>query len=95
MGSGAVASKILVLDPMLGWADLPMVLCMIFAHGFRHDGFQSMVLDASSCINMYCNIERNIMKKQASRLDFRIQGKISIYMCFMCYALTLFIFCVL
>jgi len=24
-----------------------------------------MVLDASTCINMYCNIERNIMKNQA------------------------------
>jgi len=32
-------------DRILGWADLPMVLCMIFAHGFGHDGFQSMVLD--------------------------------------------------
>jgi len=26
--------------------------------------FRSMVLDASACINMYCNIERNIMKNQ-------------------------------
>ena len=32
-------------------------------HGFGHDGFRSMVLDASTCINMYCNIERKIMKK--------------------------------
>jgi len=24
---------------MLGWANLPMVLCMIFAHGFGRDGF--------------------------------------------------------
>ena len=30
-----------------------MVLCLVFAHGFRRDGFQSMVLDASACINMY------------------------------------------
>ena len=37
--------KILVLDPMLGWVDLPMVLCMIFTHGFGRDSFQSMVLD--------------------------------------------------
>ena len=64
-------------------------------HGIRCDGFRSMVLDASSCINMYCNIERNIMKNQAGSAGFGIQGKISVYMCFMCYALALFIFCVL
>ena len=80
---------------MLGWADLPMVLCMIFAHVFGRDGFRSMVLDASVCINMYCNIERNIMKKQVGSPDFGIQGKISVYMCFMCYAFALFIFYVL
>ena len=79
-----------------------MVLCMIFAHdfwtrwfsvhGIGHDGFWSMVLDASACINMYCNIERNIMKNQAGSLGFGIQGKISVHMCFMCYALALFSF---
>ena len=84
---------------------------MIFArdgfsvHGIGRDGFRSMVLDAmvfrsmvldaSVCINMYCNIERNIIKNQASSPGFWIQGKISVYMCFMCYALALFIFCVL
>jgi len=51
-----------------------------------------MVLDASACINMYCNIERNIMKNQAGSPSFGIQGKISVHMCFMCYALALFIF---
>jgi len=50
-----------------------------------------MVLDASTCINMYCNIERNIMKSQAGSPGFGIQGKIFVHMCFMCYALTLFI----
>ena len=75
MGSGAAPWKILVLDPMLGRADPPMVLCIIFAHVFGWDDFWSMVLDAmvfwsmvldaSACINMYCNIERNIMKNQA------------------------------
>ena len=54
-----------------------------------------MVLDSSACINMYCNIERNIMKNQAGSPDFGIEGKFSMYMCFMCYALVLFIFCVL
>ena len=75
--------------------NLPMVLCMFFAHGFGRDGFRSMVLDASACINMYCNIERNIMKNQAGSPGFGIQWKISVYMCFMCYALALFIFYVL
>ena len=64
-------------------------------HGFGHDGFRSMVLDASTCINMYYKIERNIMKNQASSPSFGIQGKISVYMCFMYYALALFILCVL
>ena len=114
MGSKAVPRKILFLDPILGWADLPMVLCMIFAHGFGcngfrsmvleamvfgpwygHDGFQFMVLDASACINMYCNIERNIMKNKSGSPNFVIHGKICVYMCFMYYALALFIFCVL
>jgi len=35
------------------------------------------------------------MKNQSGSLGFGIQGKISMYMCFMCYALALFIFCVL
>ena len=32
--------------------------------------FRSMVLDSLACINMYCNIERNIMKNQAGSLGF-------------------------
>ena len=82
-----------------------MVLCMIFCtwfwmrwfsvHCFGRNGFRFMVLDASACINMYCNIDRNIMKNQAGSPGFGIQGKISMYMCFMCYALALFNFCVL
>ena len=56
--------------------------------------FRSMVLDASTCINMYYNIERNIMKNQDGNPGFGIEGKISVYMCFMCYDLALFIFCV-
>jgi len=51
-----------------------------------------MVLDSLACINMYCNIERKIMKNQASSPGFGIKGKISVHMCFMCYALSLFIF---
>ena len=83
MGFGAAHRKILVLDPMLGWADPLMVLCMIFAyvfwtrwfsvHGIGYDGFWSMLLDASACINMYCNIERNIMKNQDGSPGFGIQ----------------------
>ena len=45
-----------------------------FAHGFRTwfgcDGFRSIVLDASTCIYMYCNIERNIMKNQSGSPSF-------------------------
>ena len=98
MGSGAAPRKILVLDSMLGWADPPMVLRMIFAHvfwmrwfsvhGIGRDGFRSMVLDASACINMYCNIERNIMKNQVGSPSFGIQGKISMHMCFLCVMLS-------
>ena len=89
MRFGVARQKILVLDPMLGWTDPPMVLCMIFAHvfwtrwfsvhGIGSMVFWSMVLDASACINMYCNIERNIMKNQASSLGFGIQWEISVY----------------
>ena len=71
-GPGQCLGKFCFLDPILGWADLPMVLCMIFAHGFGRDGFQCMVLDASACINMYSNIERNIIKNQAGSPNFGI-----------------------
>ena len=54
-----------------------------------------MILDASTCINMYCNIERKIMKNQAGSPGFVIQGKISVYMCFMCYDIAFSIFDVL
>ena len=67
-----------------------MVLCMIFRHGFGRDGFQSMVLDASACINMYCNIEMNIMKNQAGSPGFGIQGK---YLC-ICVMLSHYLFSV-
>jgi len=97
MGSRAAPQKILVLDPMLGWADPPMVLCMIFAHvfwtqwfpihGIGCDGFQSMVLDASACINMYYNIEMKIMKNKAGSPGFRIQGK-SLCICVLCVMLS-------
>ena len=54
-----------------------------FVHDFRtcffgRNGFWSMVLNASACINMYCNTERNIMKNQAGSPGFGIQGKISV-----------------
>ena len=61
-------------------------------HGIGRDGFRSMVLDALACINMYCNIERNIMKNQAGSPGFGIRWEISVYMCFMCYALTFLFF---
>ena len=75
-----------------------MVLCMIFArdfwtrwfsvHGIGHNGFRPMVLDASACINMYCNIERNIMKK--IKLVVSVLGSRGKYMCicFLCVMLS-------
>ena len=53
---------------------------------------KSATLDALACINMYCNIERKIMKNQAGSPGFGIQGKISVNMCFMCYALAIVYF---
>ena len=86
------ATRKIFLDPILGGANLPMDLCIVFTHGFRRDGFWSIVLDASACINMYWNIERNITKNQSGSLCFGIHGKIFVYMCFMCYALALFLY---
>ena len=63
-----------------------------FFHGIRRDGFRSMVFDASACINMYCNIERNIMENQAGSPGFGIQWEISVYMFFICYTLAFLFF---
>ena len=58
MGSEVAPRKILFfLDPILGWAYLPTVLCMIFAHGFGRDGFRSMVLDVMVFIPWYWMIQ--------------------------------------
>ena len=46
-------------------------------------------MDASACIYMYCNIERNIMKNQSSSPSFGIKEKIYVYIYFMFYALTI------
>jgi len=42
-------------------------------------------MDASTCIYMYCNIERNIMKSKFGSPGFGIQGKI--YVNFLFYVL--------
>jgi len=46
-------------------------------------------MDASTCIYMYCNIERNIMKNQFGSPGFGIQGK---YLCiyFLFFAMYIF-----
>jgi len=64
-------------------------------HGFGRDGFWPMVLDASTCINMYCNIERNIMKNQAGGLGFGIQWENLCVYVFYVLCSRMFIFCVL
>jgi len=46
-------------------------------------------MNASTCIYMYCNIESNIMKIQFRSPGFGIEGKISMYICFMFYVLTI------
>ena len=71
----------MVLDAMVFWS---IVLDMMV--------FRSMVLDASACINMYCNVERNIVKNQVGSPGFGIQRKISVHMCFMCYVLAFLFF---
>ena len=56
-------------------------------YDFGCNGFWSMVLDDLACINMYCNIERNIIKYQAGSLGFGIQGK-SLCICVLCVMLS-------
>ena len=68
----AMVFRSMVLDTMVFWS---MVLDVM--------AFRSMVLDASACINMYCNIKRNIMKNQACSPSFGIQGK-SLCICVLC-----------
>ena len=46
-----------------------------------------MVLDASACINMYCNIERNIMKNQSGSPSLGSRGK-SLCICVLCVMLS-------
>jgi len=55
-----------------------------------------MVLDASACINMYCNIERNIMKNQASSPGFGIQWEnLCVYVFYVLCSCIGYFFCVL
>jgi len=49
-------------------------------------------MDVSSCIYMYCNIEKNIMKTKFGSPGFGFQGKIFVYIYFMFYALALVYF---
>ena len=49
-------------------------------------------MNALTCIYMFCNTKRNILKYQASSLDLGSRGKISVYICFMFYALTIVYF---
>ena len=56
-------------------------------HGIGRDGFRSMVLDASACTNMYCNIERNIMKNQVGSPGLGSRGK-SLCICVLCVMLS-------
>ena len=46
----------------------------------------------STCMYMYCKIERNIVKNQYSSPGFGIQGKIYMYIYFMFYVLAIVYF---
>ena len=46
-----------------------------------------MVLDALACINMYCNIERIIMKNQVGSLGLGSRGE-SLCICVLCVMLS-------
>ena len=64
-------------------------------HGIGCDGFRSMVLDSSACINMYCNIERKIMKNQAGSVGFGIQGKISVHVFYVLCSCIVYFLCLI
>jgi len=74
---------------------LPMVFCT-FVQG-NYDYIQSKVnglgfMNASVCIYMHCNIERNTMKNQSGSPGFGIQGKILVYIFFMFSSFFIFLF---
>ena len=104
MGFGATPWKILILDPMLGWADPPIVLCMIFSHvfldamvflvhGIRRDAFRSMVMDALASINIYCNIERNIIKNQTDSPSLGSRGNLCVYVFYVLCSCIVYFLC--
>ena len=43
----SMTSPYYFFGPYIRWEDLPMVLCIGFAHGFGHDGFLPMVSSRS------------------------------------------------
>jgi len=92
-GYRAAPQKILFFGPYIRLGRPTYCFVHFFAHGFGHDGFRSMVLDASTCINMYCNIERNIMKNQAGSPGFGIRGK-SLCICVLYVMLSHYLFSV-
>jgi len=58
------------------------------------DGFRSMVLDASACINMYYKIERNIMKNHAGSLGFGIQWEnLCVYVFYVLFSHIVYFLC--
>jgi len=52
-----------------------------------------MVLDASTCINMYCNIERNIMKNQAGSPGLGSRGKLCAYVFYVLCSRIVYFLC--
>ena len=80
---GCDVFRSMVLDAMVFWS---MVLDVMV--------FRSMVLDASACINMYCNIERNIMKNQVGSPSFGIQWEnLYVYLFFVLCSRIVYFLC--
>ena len=53
-----------------------------------------MVVDASACINMYCNIERKIMKNQANSLGFGTQWEnLCVYVFYVLFSRIVYFLC--
>ena len=57
--------------------------------------FRSMVLDASACINMYCNIERNIMKNQAGSPVLGSRGNVCAYVFYVLRSCIVYFLCLI
>jgi len=73
MGSG-----MMVFSP---WYFVGLVKGAMVSFYSRVNGLEFM--NSLTCIYIYCNLEKNIMKNQSGGPSFGIHGKIAMYICFM------------